>query len=263
MNMNAGHVTLLIVFPLWMLCGCGETNSAKTLYNQGRAATAAGKLDEALANFELAIKLKPDLAEAYLGRGMTYVQLSGSIEMDQSDRPKPMADFDAQKTVLNLDKAFADLDQAIMLKPVLAEAYAARGMAHMRRVELNVAMGMRDKGKMMAELDSGIADCNEAIRLKPTFALAYYSRAILYGARREFDKALADYHEAIRLNPRAAAFYCKRGLTYEKLGQRDEAVADYRQAQELGLSPALKKQVEIHLHKILPDDPSPSPTDTP
>ena len=50
-----------------------------------------------------------------------------------------------------IDKALADLDEAIRIDPRYADAYAGRG-------------GLRIKNK---EHEKALADCNEAIRLDP------------------------------------------------------------------------------------------------
>ena len=122
-----------------------------------------------------------------------------------------------------LDKAIADLDEAIRLDPKDAMAYTNRGAAWLKK----------------DELDKAIADLDEAIRLDPKHAMAYQQprrrladeAAARQGHRRlrrgdparspecpgaqesrvrpgctarSIDKAIADFDEAIRLDPRDA-----------------------------------------------------------
>jgi lipoprotein NlpI len=63
---------------------------------------AQGNLEGALADYAKTIALKPDYADAYVGRGY--------VKRDQGD----------------LDAALADYTKAISLRPGLADAYAAR-----------------------------------------------------------------------------------------------------------------------------------------
>ena len=63
-----------------------------------------GRHDDALADFDQAIRLKPDFAKAYNNRGI------------------------AKDTLGRHDDALADFDQAIRLRPDFAEAYYNRGI---------------------------------------------------------------------------------------------------------------------------------------
>jgi Flp pilus assembly protein TadD len=53
---------------------------------RGRALTAEGKYDEAIAELTEAIRLQPDLARAYNARGYVYLL--------RRDNPHALADFD-------------------------------------------------------------------------------------------------------------------------------------------------------------------------
>lgn len=76
--------------------------SALTLNNQGVGKLQQRDYEGAIAAFSSALKLKPDLAEAYLGRGVAY-----SVSR-------------------NHKAAIADYDKALALKPDLAEAHLYR-----------------------------------------------------------------------------------------------------------------------------------------
>jgi lipoprotein NlpI len=86
----------------------------------------------------------------------------------------------------DLDRAIADLDQAIRLDPKDAGAYGNRGDA------------WRAKG----DLDRAIADYDEAIRINPKNAFWYFNRGVgnLYAGA--LPKALADLNQASELQPR-------------------------------------------------------------
>ena len=95
-----------------------------------------GRYDDAITDYDKAIRLKPDFAEAYSNRGNTKEALGRH------------------------DDAIADHDEAIHLKPDFAEAYYNRGVSKVQQ----------------GRHDDAIADCNEAIRLKPDYAEAYINR---------------------------------------------------------------------------------------
>ena len=95
---------------------------------------------DALADYDKAITLKPDYADAYNNRGILRSEMG-----DQAG-------------------ALADYDKAIILKSDYADAYCNRGV-------LNNNMGNR--------VDA-LTDYNKAISLKPDYVSAYDNRADCY-----------------------------------------------------------------------------------
>jgi tetratricopeptide (TPR) repeat protein len=83
------------------------------------------------------------------------------------------------------ERAIADLDRAIEIKPDRAEYYARRGLLHLR----------------CRALDRAMADGNKAIALDPTAPGPRILRAAVAMARGDADLARKDLDEAIRLDP--------------------------------------------------------------
>jgi len=108
----------------------------------------------------------------------------------------------------DFDRAIADADRAIAVKPDLAEAYYDRSAAY------------RAKG----DYDRAVADDGIAIRLKPDFAEAYCDRGSAYGAKGDYDRAVADYGIAIRLKPDFAEAYNNRGFAFFLKGDFGRAI---------------------------------------
>jgi tetratricopeptide (TPR) repeat protein len=154
----------------------------------GEKVTDPKKAIEYLNN---AIKLQPDLVEAYNNRGITYDDLG------------------------QYHRAIEDFDKAISLKPNLAEAYYNRGVVY---------------GKDLGQNQRAIEDFNEAIRLKPDYGNAYSKRGTAYGNLGQNQRAIEDFNETIRLKPDLAVAYYNRGLSYGKLGQYQRAIVDNDQA---------------------------------
>ncbi len=96
-------------------------------FNRGLAYHAKRELDLAIADYDRAIALNPEFAEAYNYRGKAYFQKG------------------------NHDGAMPDLDRAIELKPEYAEAYANRGLV----------LGWQRKK------ESAAADFREVLALRP------------------------------------------------------------------------------------------------
>ena len=194
--------------------------SAETYFTWGNTKYDLGDYKGAIADFDSAIRLKPDYADVYYNRGLAKSDLgqhSAAIaDLDTAIRLNP-DDSDAYNSRGNAKyklgqhvAAIADYDTAIRLKPDDAGAYNNRGVAK------------RQLGQHVA----AIADYDTAIRLKPDYAGAYNNRGNAKGKLGQHLAAIADYDTAIRLNPDAAV-YNNRGNAKGKLGQHLAAIADF------------------------------------
>jgi tetratricopeptide (TPR) repeat protein len=161
--------------------------------SRGYAYDHKGQYDEAIADYDVAIRLKPDDAWAYSNRGNAYNKKGEH------------------------DRAIADFDTAIRLKPDDAGLYTNRGNAF----------------SVKGQQDRAITDYDAAIRLKPDFASAYLGRGNAYNQKGEYDQAISDYDSAIRLEPDLVSAYTGRGSARFDKGEYDQAIADYNAAVRL------------------------------
>ena len=155
-------------------------------YFRGLAWGNKGDYDRAIVDFNEAIRLNPQLAEAYDNRGVTWG--------DKGD----------------YDRAIADFDAAIRLNPQLARAYHSRGFA------------WSTKG----EYDRAIADFDRAIRLDSKNAVAYEDRGVTRFAQGQFEFAEGDFSAALRLNPRNAYYVIWRYFAQSRSDHRGAATSE-------------------------------------
>ena len=166
-------------------------NPAETYFYRGIAYDDKGDADHAIADYDKAIQLKPDLAAAaYTNRGLIYA--------GQGD----------------IDRAIADYDKAIQLEPDFTVAYNDRGIAY----------------AYQGDYDRAIADFDQAIQLEPDYASAYNNRGSTYNDMGDTDRAIVDYSQAIQLEPDNANTYLNRGNVYAHIGDYDRAIADFSEA---------------------------------
>ena len=104
------------------------------------------------------------------------------------------------------NKAIADLNAALRLKPDYAVAFYNRGLAY----------------KIKGQRAQAIRDYTEAIRLNPDYAFAYVNRGNAYSETGVYDKAIKDKTKGIILlegkgdNRNFAVAYLSRAVTYKK-----------------------------------------------
>jgi tetratricopeptide (TPR) repeat protein len=147
-----------------------------------------------------------------------------------------------------LDKALADLDQAVRIEPRYAAAYAVRASVWFVKGEFDKAIEAYDQAikldpgnaynyanrgiswQYKGILTKAFADYKKAIQLETNLGLAYQWRGTAWLAAQKYDQAIVDLNEAIRLDPRQAAAFEHRGLAWWCNGHADKAIADFDEA---------------------------------
>ena len=132
---------------------------AAAKFAEGNAKFEQKDLAGAIADYNEAIRLKPDFTEAYNNRG--------HAKLEQDD----------------FREAIADFNEAIRLNPNEASTYNNRGSAR----------------KLQEDFDGAIADYNEAIRLKPNYTTAYFNRGNAKLISNNFNEAISNYDKALEL----------------------------------------------------------------
>jgi len=200
--------------------------NAKDFFVQAMDKYDKADFDGAIVDFSQAIQLKPDYAQAYMGRAMAYKRL-GDLENQITELRKAaellqkQGDTEAYQTTIDLIKVTQDLIDSIRSNPNSKLAFA--------QFFLNKGIEEWKKGDFV----QAIAGFNLVIRLNPNDASAYLFRGNAYGQLKEYQKAIADYTQAIRLDPNYADAYNLRGLVYEMSGNRQKAIADLQKAANL------------------------------
>jgi tetratricopeptide (TPR) repeat protein len=165
----------------------------RALTNRGLAFTRKSAFDDAIADFDTALRIDPDDARARNSRGIAFRRKG------------------------EYDRAIADYDFALRRNPRDARALNNRGVAY----------------RWKRDYDRSIADTSAAISVDPKYGLAYSNRAVAYRLKLDYRRALADHDNAIRLAPQSGPFVYERGQTHEAMEDIPRALADYRKAVSL------------------------------
>jgi len=197
-----------------------QDNHALAFILRGSAYRNMGDYNRAIQDFNAAIRIKPEIANAYNNRGIAY-DYSGQYDRaiqdyDQAIRLQPNYPdaFNNRGLVYQekgeYDQALQDFDQAIRLKPDYAEAIASRASTYVSK----------------GEYDRAIEECNRAIKLEPNFAGDFNDRAIAYLGKRDYQRALQDLDHAVQLSPQDPHVLATRGITHFYRGEFRAAAND-------------------------------------
>jgi len=213
-----------------------EPNEAEYYYKRGYAYYWKDEYDIAIMDVTEAIRLAPKEALYFFYRGFIHMGLAFNVINLKDVKEK-------KEKEERLEKAIADLSQAIRLNPNYADAYVNRGLTHFQLAEVkNTIAGPLTREQLLQSferkpeksiVDRAIADLDQAIRSDPNHEIAYYNRGLMYRVQGDDDKAITNFNQAIRLNPDYEIAYEFRGRTYEEKGDYDRAIADYSQVVRL------------------------------
>ncbi len=195
--------------------------------NLGLLEAAAGKKAVAVQDYDEALRLNPEFAEAYLNRGV--------LEGEQGNPAAAIADFSSglryhpnyPEARYNLGntlhalgrnaEAVAEYDRALRLRPSYPE------------VENNLGATLVDLGRT----PEAIRHYQRAIELDPDYAEVHYNLGnTLAGLDRSGD-AIAQFTTALRLKPDYPEAENNLALTYQRSGQLEPALLHFQAALRL------------------------------
>ena len=228
-----------------------DNMAAYGLYMQGRASMYERRLEtllEARQQFEQAIAIDPNYAEAYAGLADSVLLLFNNHQAVSREEAQTVAE--------------AALDKALSLNPYLADAYASLGLlkhqmweetrtgpgleeaeaAYLRAIELNsnhprAYMWFAILRSSEQRHNESIALFLKALQIDPLGLIPYSNLPGLYAALGRNDDALDLNLKAIRMHPDHPTMYQNIAYQLAGLGRLDEAIAWGMRGQELSTDP--------------------------
>jgi Flp pilus assembly protein TadD len=198
---------------LWSITLSRNPASWMARNNLGSDFLAKGDRKEAIAQFQKALTIKPDFAEALNNLGKALFA--------KGDR----------------EEAIAQFQKALTIKPDFAEALNNLGYALL-------AKGDREEA---------IAQFQKALAIHPDFAMARNNLGKALLAKGAVDEAIAQFRKALEYDPVFAQARGNLGHALLAKGDLKDAIAQFRKALELAeaqtngaMAEALRKEIQLY-----------------
>jgi tetratricopeptide (TPR) repeat protein len=162
-----------------------------------------GRLDDAVAQYQEALRLRPDIAETHTNLGRAWSAVPGK-----------------------LDDAIAQYQEALRLDPKYPDAH------------FYLANALVQKGR----IPEAIGHFEDALRADPGLAEASNNLGMLLCRTGRNEEGLERIEAAIRIDPDYVQAHYARGAALMQAGRRDEAAAEFERVLQLrpGFPPAVR-----------------------
>jgi tetratricopeptide (TPR) repeat protein len=183
-----------------------------------------GKIDEALAMYEVALAAEPRHAIANHNLGTMLSargQFGPAIERFHAaldTRPDYPSAHSNLASVLfrqrKFDEALTHYEKAVKLQPKFLDGHLGMALTLHRLNRLNEAL----------------ASCEAALAIASDWATAHFDKGLILSQMGRMDEAIPSYQRAIEIHPAYVEAHANLGQLYAASGRFDEGLAEYRSA---------------------------------
>lgn len=229
----------------------GRNAQAKIPFLQGILLAQSGRAEEALREFQQALRISPDPAPIYFNIAQVYLRI-GDFENAEAALNRTLeVDPRNQGAFLNLGILY---ERQGKLEEALRAYESARDVQPASPDGVNAAVSahtVRGKRAIEAEkLDEALEEFKQAVAMQPKNPANYFNLALLHVRRNELAEATDAFDQVITLDPSEEDAYLPLAEILEKSGREQEAIETYERLIALGPEPlATRAKLGLHLLK--------------
>jgi protein O-mannosyl-transferase len=212
---------------LWPHTIACTTNNEMSHYNLGFAFDKKGEMDQAIAEYREALRIRPNYGEALNNLGLALLQ-QGKVDeameyLQQAyqagpNRAEPCVNIgSALLRKGRIDEAIARFQEALQLKADNPTAYNNLGDAFLQK----------------GDVASASANYEKTLALDPDYPEANYSLGNILLQNGRIDEAIAYFIKAVHAKPDYAKAYNNLGNALAQKGREKDAIASYEKAWQL------------------------------
>ena len=206
-----------------------EPNYPEARNNLGAAFFGMGRVQEAIAEYQIALKLRPGSPEAERNMGNALVEANrlpeAAVFLSAAAKAFP-DDLDVRKGLAGVLCQLGRFSEGI---PLYREAL--RADPRDSKTHANLGMALASSGR----LSEGIVELDRAVRLKPDDAAAQSNLGVALLASGRLQEAIGRYEAALRLLPQSGDLHYNYGAALQQAGRSEEANAQWAEAARLGV----------------------------
>jgi tetratricopeptide (TPR) repeat protein/predicted aspartyl protease len=211
------------------------TDNPDYFYQRGSVYWQIKQPSNALADFDRALRLKPNHILALLARG--------ELRMQTGDKAGAEADLDAANAAapkedavhFSLAAGYMRLEQF----PRAIEQFDLWIASHPLDAKLYGTLNLRCRARALGGIDlqGALQDCNQAlshaVKSSPFYADVADSRGLVWLRLGDYDKSVADFDACLKIAPRDAWSLYGRGIDKMRAKRTSEGEADIAQAKAI------------------------------
>lgn len=196
-------------------------------YGLGHALFDQGKVEEAIAQYQAALEINPDYAEACNNLGnallqegkvdeaIAHLQRALQINPDYAEACNNLGNALLQQG--KVDEAIAQLQRSLQINPDDASAHDILGNALLQKGNANEA----------------IAQYQVALQINPHYAEAHFNLGNAQLRQGNVAEAIREYQKALQIKPDFADAHNNLGTALLQQGNAAEAITEYRKALQI------------------------------